>query len=115
MPRTSANEYFRFVLVEPFLDSLKGARSPGDVEAALTVLTESKNKELTVYDRAMDRIDSLPSKDAELAYRVLSWVMESKRPLTREELDYALAIKTGQLEFDKEFLQHDLDDTVALC
>jgi ankyrin repeat protein len=63
----------------------------------------------------MDRIDSQPEKDAELAHRVLSWIVESKRPLTREELHHALAIKTGHLEFDIKFLQPNLNDTVALC
>jgi ankyrin repeat protein len=94
---------------------LKGARSLGDVEAALTALTESSDKELTVYDRAMDRIDSQAPKDTELAHRVLSWIVESKRPLTHEELNHALAIKTGHIKFDREYLQHNLDDTVALC
>jgi ankyrin repeat protein len=105
----------RFVLVELFLDSLRGERSIGDLEDALTALMNSTDKVSTVYERTLVRIGGQNPKDCELAHRTLSWIVESKRPLTRQELQHALAVKPRSLSFQREYIFDNLEEVVALC
>ncbi|KAI9859480.1 MAG: hypothetical protein M1813_006622 [Trichoglossum hirsutum] len=104
-----------FLLVQPFLDSIMGERSRGCVEDALRALVESPDKISTVYEVALNRIGSQKPGDRKLAHRILSWIFESRRPLTRQEFLHALAVKKGILTFRKEYIINDLDAAVALC
>jgi ankyrin repeat protein len=105
----------RFVLAVPFLESLVGKRSSGDVEEALKALVESSDKISTVYDGAIERIDSQNRNDRETAHRVLSWIVHAKRLLTCQELQHALAVRTGSREFQEQYVYHHLEEIVALC
>ncbi|KAH6983490.1 hypothetical protein BKA56DRAFT_519808, partial [Ilyonectria sp. MPI-CAGE-AT-0026] len=104
-----------FLLVQPFLDSIIGQRSRGYVEDALRALVDSPDKISTVYDGALGRIGSQKSEDRRLAQRILSWIVDSKRPLSRQEFSQALAVKPGDLTFQKDYIIDDLDGAVALC
>jgi ankyrin repeat protein len=105
----------RFLLVQPFLDSIIGERSRGHIEDALNTLMESPDKLSTVYQGALNRIGGQKPGDRKLAHRMLSWVVQSKRPLTRREFLHALAVKAGNLNFKRDYIIHDLDGAVALC
>ncbi len=85
--------------------------SKEDVRIALRKLLEKLND---TYDETMDRIYSQDSNDAQLAQRVLSWMFYALRPLSLEELRYALAIEPGTRAMDLESLP-DEDLVVALC
>jgi len=76
----------RFVLAVPFLESLAGKRSSGDVEDALKALVKSPDKISTVYNGVIERIDSQNPNDRDTAHRVLSWIVHAKRLLTCPEL-----------------------------
>ncbi|KAI6779138.1 uncharacterized protein J7T54_007593 [Emericellopsis cladophorae] len=104
-----------FLLVQPFLDSVIGERSRGHVEDALQTLMDSPDKLTTVYENALCRIGGQKPGDRNLAHRMLSWVVESKRPLTRDEFLHALAIQTGSLHFQRHYILENLDGAVALC
>lgn len=105
----------RFLLVQPFLDSIIGERSRGHIEDALNTLIESPDKLTTVYQGALNRIGGQKLGDRKLAYRMLSWVVQSKRPLTRQEFLHALAVKAGSPNLQRDYIIHDLDSAVALC
>ena len=94
-----------------------GGRSRGYVEDALRALIESPDKISTVYKGALNRIGSQRSGDCELAHRILSWIVEAKRPLTRQEFLHALAVAPGILTLRKDYIipDLDLDGIVALC
>jgi ankyrin repeat protein len=76
---------------------------------------ESPDKISTVYKGAIDWIGSIKLGDRKLAQKILSWVIESKRPLTREEFLHALAVRTGDVAFQEKYIIDDLDKAVALC
>lgn len=76
---------------------------------------ESPDKLSTVYQSALNRIGGQKPGDRKLAHRMLSWVVQSKRPLTRREFLHALAVKAGNLTFKRDYIIHDLDGAVALC
>jgi ankyrin repeat protein len=92
-----------------------GERSRGDIDDALKALMESPDKISTVYEGAIDRIGSNKLGDRKLAQKILSWVVESKRPLSREEFLHALAVRTGDVAFQEKYIIDDLDKAVALC
>ncbi len=62
----------------------------------------------------MERIKCQREGFQELAIRVLSWITCAKRPLTALELQYALAVKTGESEFDEGNLT-EIEDLVSVC
>jgi hypothetical protein len=61
------------------------------------------------YDDTVDRI-----KNHELAKNVLFWIVYAKRPLTTEELRYALAVEPGTCRLDKTNLC-PVKDMVSSC
>ena len=50
----------------------------------------------------MERIEGQGKDQEELAKQVLSWTVCAKRPLTKWELQHALAVEVGELEIDEE-------------
>ncbi|KAI5839830.1 hypothetical protein DFP73DRAFT_529660 [Morchella snyderi] len=51
------------------------------------------------YDRIMENIDRQP-KTSELAIKVLSWIVKAQRPLTIEEIQWAVSIEPNEYELD---------------
>lgn len=49
-----------------------------------------------------------------LAKQVIAWISCAKRPLTSAELEHALAVNTGESEFDKENIS-SVEDMVRFC
>jgi hypothetical protein len=50
------------------------------------------------YDQALDRIRSQNDGDQELAKHILSWISLAFRPLSAQELQYALSVVRGMKE-----------------
>jgi hypothetical protein len=48
----------------------------------------------------MVRIEQQHKVDKELAHQVLSWIVYARRPLTVEELQYAVSVSPGMTELD---------------
>jgi ankyrin repeat protein len=92
------------------MDSLAKKHNRRDVCKAL----ENLPKELDdTYDEAMQRIWS-NEEDAKLAEQVLSWISYAFRPLTIIEVQHALAVGPGNVNFDEDALP-DEDVLVSVC
>lgn len=62
----------------------------------------------------MERIEGQLQEQASRAKQVLSWITCAKRPLTKLELQYALAVEIDELQFDKENIPQVVD-LVSVC
>ena len=83
------------------IDSLVSQRTAWDVRKALENLPMGVND---TYDEAMKRIWSQSGVDRKLAERVLSWITYSRRPLTYQELQHALAVTPQMTDMVTEAL-----------
>jgi hypothetical protein len=52
----------------------------------------------------MERIESQNANSKELAKQALSWIICAKKPLTKSELQHALAIEADEIQLDEENL-----------
>jgi hypothetical protein len=68
----------------------------------------------SAHDSAMERINSQHKKQVDLAERVLSWIVHAKRQITTHELQHALGIEIGTLEFDRENCP-SVNDMISVC
>ncbi|RYP17562.1 hypothetical protein DL765_004451 [Monosporascus sp. GIB2] len=110
-----------FLLAELHLQSLLGRRSPKAVRKVLhTLRKESKvrcgdNSKLDLaYDQAVERIKYQPGDGPTLAKEVLSWITFAKRPLSKSELQHALAVEVGEPELDRQNLPQ-IEYMVSVC
>jgi ankyrin repeat protein len=62
----------------------------------------------------MERIKAQDTDSRELAERILSWIICTKRHLTILELQHALAVEVGKPEFDEGNLTQ-IEDMVSVC
>lgn len=68
----------------------------------------------TMYERAIQRIDSQEEGFRLMARQVLAWITHMKRPLTTAEIQYAVATRTGMTDIDEDFLP-EIEDLVSIC
>ncbi|KAJ6780196.1 hypothetical protein PWT90_04456 [Aphanocladium album] len=68
----------------------------------------------SAYDETMERINGQEPSWKDLAIKVLSWIICSKRPLTESELQCALAVEITETDLDPDCL-HDIKDMVSVC
>jgi F0F1-type ATP synthase membrane subunit a len=80
------------------MEHLKSRSNRQQILLALESLPSTVDK---MYDQAMQRIQE---DYRDLAYRVLSWVLYSNRPLTMVELQHALAFQGESAEIDPNVL-----------
>jgi hypothetical protein len=66
------------------------------------------------YRGAIERIEGQLAEDRLLARRTIAWVSYTQRPLTSQELCYALAIKPGDMELDGDNV-YDVKDIISIC
>jgi hypothetical protein len=88
----------RFLLVRFHVEHLKSRSNRKQILEALDSLPSTVDK---MYDQAISRIKD---EHRQLAYRVLSWVLYSNRPLTMVELQHALAFQGESAEIDPNVL-----------
>lgn len=105
---------YRFLLAKLHLDSLKGKRSRRELKKTLNNLTTGKNAYDEAYGATMQRIHGQLLDQQELAMNVLMWIVYAKRPLETDELQHALSVELGELEFLEDNLP-DIDDMVSAC
>jgi hypothetical protein len=98
------NNLLRFLLVQLYLESLVGKRSPKAIRAALKNLPSGSNAYDHTYKDTMIRIEEQVNDQEELAKQALSWITCTQRPLTILELQYTLTIEVGEPELDKDNL-----------
>ncbi|KFZ16434.1 hypothetical protein V501_02227 [Pseudogymnoascus sp. VKM F-4519 (FW-2642)] len=103
-----------FLLAQLHFDSLKGKKSPKAIRTALKELSTGNDAYDDAYNDAMERIEGQLAGEKELSKQVLSWITCAKRPLTTSELEHALAVELGELQFDEENLS-PIEDMVSVC
>ena len=105
-----------FLLARFHLDSISRARTLADFEASLARLPEGSHVLTETYQQALKRINSQEPQDVQMAMKILMWVCFAARPLTADELRWALAIDISQHEEDfneKRLLPEE--DIISLC
>ncbi|KAJ4309546.1 hypothetical protein N0V84_011450 [Fusarium piperis] len=120
---SSYNKRSRFLLAQIFLDSLDDKLTPKSIRSGLKDFRQhsqgpgetEKVKALDyAYEQAMERINNQKPGLRSIALQVLAWITCAKRPLTKLELQHALAVELGATELDEENLP-DLPGTVSAC
>ena len=66
-----------------------------------------------LYEQMLCRIDLLPKVTRDVAYRTLSWLMLSWRPLKMIELQWAVALTEGENVSEDSLCNEDV--IISLC
>jgi hypothetical protein len=93
------------------MDSLKSKSKRKEVRETLKRLPRELEG---TYKEAMERIETQCEDDRNLAKRVLSWIVYAFRPLSLQELRYALATMPGMRQVEDDDLD-DLDVLISVC
>ncbi|KAJ7310729.1 hypothetical protein DFH08DRAFT_1046584 [Mycena albidolilacea] len=101
-----------FLLAKLRIDSLSTKTTFREVREALKALPESLYGS---YDIAIQRIDAQSNADRKTAHPTITWVANTKRPLTVKELQVALAVKPGMQKLDEEEDLTDIDIILSVC
>ncbi len=96
------------------MDSLIDKTTPRAIARALDKLPKGSDALDLAYKEAIQRIQGQKPGFVELAWRILSWITCAKRPLTRIELQHALAVEAGDSELGEDNLQ-DIKEVVSWC
>ena len=100
-----------YLLAKLYMDSLKVMRNVNEVETALLNLPDGLD---AVYEEKMDRIvNQTPHRNADWAKEILYWIVSTKRPLSLQELQHALAVKPGATKYDPYYETQEAD--IILC
>lgn len=81
------------------------------VKAALNSLPEELDR---TYDEVLQRIRAQHSDQALLALKILGWIHHAARPLDTRELQHALAVEPGDLQFEESGIP-DVGLVLSVC
>lgn len=104
----------RFLLAQLHFASLVGKDTPKAIRKALQSLATGSQAYDAAYELAMERIRGQLQEHAERAKQVISWITCAKRPLTKLELQHALAVEVDEVKLDEENLPQ-IEDAVSMC
>jgi hypothetical protein len=93
------------------MDSLSCLLRPREIRAALESLSDSID---VAYEQVVARIEEQTESRKTLARRVLSWVTYSRRHLSLQELQHALAVIPGMKEVDDDDI-YNQDLLTSVC
>jgi ankyrin repeat protein len=96
------------------LYSLIGKNSVKAMNTALKNLATGSNAYNLAYTDAISRIESQNQDQVRLAKMVLSWITLARKPLRKQELQYALGVEHGEASLDVENLP-DIEYLVSIC
>ena len=107
---------FRFLLAQLHIRSLADKLTPRSVKAALAQLERGSGSDAigAAYTDTWKRIENSDKGYRELAYRVITWITSSRRPLFLNQLQYALAIEPEDESFDHDNLP-DPETIMSVC
>jgi ankyrin repeat protein len=86
------------------MDMLKDLVTVGEIKETLRVLESGDVGLDEIYKASMKRIKGQNPAARKRALRILSWISHAKRPLTAEELRYALAVNEGDTALNGDHL-----------
>ena len=102
----------RFLLARLHTESLTDALTPFEVTKALKTLPKTVDE---TYKLALERIDNQPIEGhRSFSRKVICWVAYSFRPLTVDELLFALAVDPGDRKFQISKVSL-VEDVTSLC
>ncbi|KAJ7847153.1 ankyrin repeat-containing domain protein [Mycena olivaceomarginata] len=100
-----------FLLAKLWIDPLMTEHSAGDVEDALMNLSSGLDD---TYAGIVDRINTEPAHDKQLAWRTIFWVLNAKTPLQRSRLLEALSVRPGSTSPNPN-RQPKMDIVLSVC
>lgn len=103
--------FSRFLLARFQMDRLENQTTARKVR---TALLDMSTKLIDTYDDTISRIEGQCKEKRELAMRVLGWISHARRPLTSQELRYALAVEPGDDRLDETGLP-DVELLIGVC
>ncbi|KAE8550321.1 hypothetical protein EYB25_006547 [Talaromyces marneffei] len=103
-----------FLLAKLHLDSLEDKINLTQVEQALEKLPRGSDAYDQAYEEAMERVQGQKRGFRDLAMQVLSWIICTKRPLTKLELQYALATTENASSIDQGNIT-DIELIISVC
>ena len=106
--------FYRFLLAQLHLDSLRGKTSAKILREALKRLPTGSNAYDNSYEEAMTRIEGQLEDRRKLAKQAIAWISCAKRPLTFRELEEALTVELGDTALDRQNIS-GVQDMVAFC
>ncbi|KAN0072055.1 hypothetical protein V8E54_009784 [Elaphomyces granulatus] len=106
--------FSRFLLAQLYINSLIDKVTEKQVNTALDNMKMGKEGLDKAYEDTVNRIENQPQGIRELAKKMLFWIVFAKRPLTTEELRYALAVEPGTRSLDMRDLC-PVEDMVSSC
>src|SRR5690242_15762414 len=101
----------RFLLARLQMDALMTKTSLRNVKRALNAFPEELDE---VYNEALERIQTQNAEHAQLATKVLYWIVYAARPLTTAEIQHALAVEPGDAYLDEDGLPEE-QLVVSVC
>ncbi|KAK0726051.1 ankyrin repeat-containing domain protein [Lasiosphaeris hirsuta] len=109
--RITKNVQGMFLLAQLQMDHVAKKNNKRDVRKSLDNLPHHLGD---MYEAAWQRIWKQSPDDVNLAVRLLSWVIYAKRPLTRVEVQHALAVEPGDTAPDEEGMSEE-DIVISIC
>ncbi|KAJ6505275.1 ankyrin repeat-containing domain protein [Mycena sanguinolenta] len=100
-----------FLLAKLHIDSLGTKLTVKAVREALNSLPHELSG---TFDEVVHRINGQSEEEKTLAWFVLSWVTNARRPLELSELTVALAVEAGSTKLNTENLP-DMEDILSVC
>ena len=100
-----------FLLAQLHVNSLSTTRTKRSVKTALLGMTNSLSE---VYSKIVDNIWNQERAGFAVARETLAWICHAERPLSIQELQYALSIEPREEAFDPENVI-DVEDIVEIC
>ncbi|CAD6563814.1 MAG: hypothetical protein ASARMPREDX12_000073 [Alectoria sarmentosa] len=100
-----------FLLARLHLDSLMASLTLRKVKAALRSLPEELDR---TYEQVLQRIQAQDPDRVGLALKVLGWIHHAARPLGTRELQHALAVESGDSQFDEDGIP-DIGLVLSVC
>lgn len=95
------------------MNLLLGQVSENGLMELLSMLPTGGQAYDEAYERCMERIERQIGSRKVLAKKLLLWVTCAQRPLTRSELEHALAVKIGQASLDKGDIPQEMVEVCA--
>lgn len=86
------------------VDSLVSLPTLGHIIESMKDLPRGESGLITMYKKAMERIEGQDGECRRIAKQVLSWVTYAKRALSTTEVQHAVAVHARQKKLDKDFL-----------
>ncbi|KAK6336859.1 hypothetical protein TWF718_009648 [Orbilia javanica] len=106
-----------FLLAHLYFEAIKTAMTLKAIENILDGFATGRGTSIALYDSTyrviMERINE-NAETVDIAFQVLSWITCASRPLTKAELQHAIAVEPDEPEINKKNIS-EVEDLVSVC